>query len=86
MSSASPCGASGAGARETARMPSRCSFSASGIEHRLAVAPTRRDDRELTIERDELLCELVVRKYDERLDDALPLAVVAEPARLHERR
>ena len=56
------------------------------VEGRLAVAPAHRDDRELAIERDELLRELVVRERDERLDDALALAVVAEPARLHERR
>ena len=57
-----------------------------GIEDRLAVTSAHSDDRQLAIERDELLRELVVPEDRHRLDDALPFPVVAEAARLHERR
>ena len=55
------------------------------IERGRAVAPTHRDDRQLAVERDDRLGQLVGAERLRRLDDALALAVVAEPARLHER-
>ena len=56
------------------------------IERRRAVAPTHRDDRKLAVERDDRLGQLVDAEGLRRLDDTLALAVVSEPARLHERR
>ena len=55
-------------------------------ERGLAVASAHGDDRELAVEADDLLGELVARDRRRLLDDALPLAVVAETARLHEGR
>ena len=56
------------------------------VERGRAVAPTRRDDRQLAVERDDRFRQLVDAERLRRLDDTLALAVVSEPARLHERR
>ena len=55
-------------------------------EASLAVPAADGDDRELAVEGDDLLGQLVGRRAPRRADPALPLAVVAEPARLDERR
>ena len=82
-----PAARSTAGARETRRIPSRWTFSASGQKR---VSPSR--PRTATIESsrsngDELLRELVARRSPPRASTPpLALAVVAEPPRLDDRR
>ena len=55
-------------------------------ESRLAVSCPHADDRELAVEGDELLGQLVVPDRPVPLEQTLALPVVAEPARLDERR
>ncbi len=75
-----------AGARETRRIPSRCTFSASGQNRVSPFAAAHGDDRELAVEVDDLLRELVVAEPRlGRLEAPLALAVVPEPPRLDER-
>ncbi len=54
-------------------------------EARVAVSPADGEQRELAVERDDLLRELALRERLDAVDPALPLAVVAEPAGLDER-
>ena len=55
-------------------------------EARFAVAAPNADDRELSVECDELLGQLVLAHLLGRVDASLPLAVVAESSGLHDRR
>ncbi len=59
---------------------------ADGPEARVAFPRAHADDRQLPVERDELLRELVVADRRGRIESTLSLAVVAEPSRLDERR
>ena len=52
----------------------------------LSVPAAHRDDRELPVERDDLLGQLVLAELLVERDATLPLAVVAEPPRLDDRR
>src|SRR6478736_1466455 len=52
----------------------------------LTVPAAHRDDRELPVEGDDFLCQLVLAELLVERDAALPLAVIAEPPRLDDRR
>ncbi len=55
-------------------------------EARVAVPRAHADDRQLPVERDELLRELVVADRRGRIESTLSLPVVPEPSRLDDRR